>query len=353
MVAAPYHGDPYVSAANDYWRETARARPCPICQHEGWCEVSEDGQWAHCMREGNGAEWSRAGGAPVRNGGWLHALTGAGLPSRPVPVKEPRGGPAAEATDGATQAAIYAQLLSLCPLSDRHRALLTGPGHGLNQEQASRYGTLPEIHEDRRRVISALIERHGIKALLGTPGFFLTANNRVDVAGAGPIFPRRDPHGLITGFQVRRRDPQPGEQKYYILSSSRAPDGGPGPGSACHVARPRDGVIRDARIYVTEGIKKADVMADALGAVVIGVLGVATWRSALPVLAELAGDVMVIAFDSDEKPRTVAHVEACRRHLAAATIEFEYAVRIARSVKASTTCCSRAARGRSSATGPS
>src|SRR5690242_5949780 len=53
-----------------HWRRTTRKRPCPVCHRYGWCEISDNEKWAHCMHMPNHKpmRW--------RGGGWLHQLQG-------------------------------------------------------------------------------------------------------------------------------------------------------------------------------------------------------------------------------------------------------------------------------------
>jgi len=48
------------------WIRTKHGKPCPICEHDSWCSISEDGAVVCCMR----AESSK----PCLSGGWFHDL---------------------------------------------------------------------------------------------------------------------------------------------------------------------------------------------------------------------------------------------------------------------------------------
>ncbi len=58
------------------WVRCTKALRCPICDKPDWCEVTEDGQIALCMR----IESDK----PVVKGGWTHKL------SDPIPVRKAR-----------------------------------------------------------------------------------------------------------------------------------------------------------------------------------------------------------------------------------------------------------------------
>ena len=118
------------------------------------------------------------------------------------------------------------------------------------------------------------------------------------------------PNGWIRGYQIRPGDPRKGG-KYRWLSSANRP-GGTSSGVNCHVARPLSGAVGDEAVWITEGIFKADLAAERLGANVVSIPGVGCWRQAMPDLAELlphGGDV-VVAMDSDWRENAAVHEAA-------------------------------------------
>jgi len=336
MSVAAYDTPRNSAAYNDTrapWKRVTPHAPCEVCGAKKYCEYTDGGVF-HCMNE----DAARArGGRPYnyRGGGFLitaderRPQTIRPVPSQPelaqiaaTPVPEPER--VSDVADVDTLHAVYTSLLELCPLVKAHRALLTGDGHGLTIDQARRYGTLPR---DARAVCAELEQRHGRDTLLSVPGF-TQKDGRIEARGAGIIMPTRDTHGRIVAIDVRRERAEVGEAKYFKLSCGSI--GGPNAGTPPHIAQPSE--LRDARtVYVTEGVKKSDVAADALGCVVIGVAGHNTWSRAVPLLDELAeggADVCIIALDRDSKPETVAAVDATRRKLAAAVAAMGYAVRL-------------------------
>lgn len=253
------------------------------------------------------------------------------LPSRPEQTPRaatPRPEPArsVEKADADTLDAVYTSLFELCPLGKAHGELLTGPGHGLTRAQALRYRTLPS---DTRDICDKLVSQYGRETVLRVPGFIEKGGRVVTPAHlAGIIMPTHDTSGHIVAVDVRVDDAADGG-KYRKLSGC----GGASCGTPVHVARPAE--LRDARtVWVTEGNKKCDVAADALGCVVLGLAGVGTWRNALATLDELADEgegvtTCVIAFDRDSKPETAATVDSVRQQLAAEVNAMGYAVRVA------------------------
>lgn len=126
----------------------------------------------------------------------------------------------------------------------------------------------------------------------------------------GLLIPVRDPEGRIIGCQVRADDARAG--KYRWLSSARWP-GGFSSGAPCHYAL-GDGQTR--QVWITEGPLKVDLAADRLGMPVLGVAGVATWKSALPYIERIRPAEVMVAFDQDGDVATRAAVEQNARALA-------------------------------------
>ena len=313
------------------WKRASTHAPCAICGAKKYCESKDDGT-IHCMSEGAARE---PGARPCSSRGGGYIISPATdlarsprvlplLPTKKRAATTPTSATAREA-DAETKHAVYTGLMELCPLMPEHGALLTGPGHGLTADQARRYGTLPG---DSRAKCATLVQRHGRDAILSVPGF-VEKDGRIVARGAGIILPTRDAQGRIVAIDVRREQPKPGEAKYFKLSSGKV--GGASSGTPAHVARPAE-LRNDRTVYVAEGVKKADVAADALGCVVIGVVGHSTWDRALAILDELAeaGAVeCVIALDRDTKPETAAAVDRSRQQLAARAAALGYAVRVA------------------------
>ena len=62
------------------WKTVTRRNPCPICRHDGWCGVSDDGVVCHCMRVESAN--------PCPSGGWFHFLVE--RPRRPTARHGPK-----------------------------------------------------------------------------------------------------------------------------------------------------------------------------------------------------------------------------------------------------------------------
>jgi len=306
-----------------------KRRPCAVCKHTDWCEVHTASGAVHCMRVENDHPGTR------RQKGWWHNLpqpdekTGHVIWSpedfAEADMRNPQDGVTEDAA--AVRHAVYTALLALCPLSPAHRDHLLGPTRQLPQEALGNYGTLPD-GKAQAPILAALVAEFGREALLETPGITMDQGRPggLRLNGAGLLIAVRDVAGRLQAFQVRA---DRGETRYRWLSSAI----GASSGTPAHVARPAQ--VTDARIYLTEGPLKADIAAGRLGAVVVGITGVGTWRAALPAMEALqaAGhDVALIALDADDptKSHTVEQVEAIRQEIAAALIHMGYAVRFAR-----------------------
>jgi len=298
-----------------------RRNPCE------WC-----GDTKYCLRFDDGGSFCRTVGEAHQRtdafmGGYLHRASG--QDSAPPPPPRPKT-PAAEPADADTLYNVYTDLLARCPLSDEHRALLTGPQHGLTDEQAARYGTLPADLERRRAVARKVLSDCKVVSGATVPGFYLDKQQCQTVGyDGGILMPRRDLQERITGMMVRSDKPD-ADPRYLWLSSASA--SGPSCGSAAHIAQPTGGVQHPQTVYIVEGVKKADVISDRTGSLAISINGVGNVHAALEVFDALATqgvDTVVIALDRDVKPSAVEAVERARQLLAAAAAQRGYAVRIA------------------------
>jgi hypothetical protein len=298
------------------WRNVHRSDPCEICGKGDWCSRTADRVWALCRRVDSGGQ-RRVDRAGMEY--WLHPTgtrTGSPpeLPDEPTPQ---RAGP-----DDLDR--VYRALLRELTLSDHHRqALLT---RGLDREriEAAGYRTLPARR--RAQLARDLGERFSRELLLSVPGLHLCdsgGRQYLSVGGpAGLVVPVYDLVGRVVALKVRRDDDAEGP-KYLYISSAR--HGGPGPGAPVHVAlRVHPAVGDPDRVRVTEGELKADVAMHLSGMLAIAVPGVSAWRSALPVLKELAPRQVRLAFDRDAA--TNPHVQRASQETAGALAREGYEV---------------------------
>jgi hypothetical protein len=320
MVAAPF--------STKGWRRVSRRAHCPICdRHDSACLIFDNGD-VLCQHVTS----DEPEDAFLGIGSWHRARTS----KRPLAWSARTPAPATTRPalgDVATCHAVYTALFDLCPLSDAHRAQ-----HSLTDSQARRYGTVPRDPTVRRQLIDALLRLFTRDQLLTVPGF-VERNGHIELRMAGMILPSRDVQGRIVAIDVRRETPAPTEGKYYKASSrtETAPDA-PSPGTPAHLAMPAGGVRIAHEIGITEGVKKGDAAADALGYPVIALAGIGCTSDAIALLARIAEDypdvmTVTLMLDRDDPRkndgRIVADVERAGRKMAAAAVEYGLAARVA------------------------
>ena len=190
---------------------------------------------------------------------------------------------------------------------------------------------------DSRWLLPARLVAEFGEKLYQVPGFGLRVKDgRPWAAGWSGIFlPCRDPLGRIVGGQVmpfeaiRRKH---GAPKYATLSAGRLV--GAEAGHLLHCARPTGfGVTSDIpRVWLTEGLLKADIASDLLGEVVLGAAGQKFEEESLvDFLRALEPSEVVIALDYDAPGSSAAtKTDKARKALGDQLLELGYRVSVAR-----------------------
>ncbi len=277
------------------WVRTTRRYPCPVCGKSGYCEVSDDGKTAHCMRVPSGVPMRH------RQGGWLHQLAPSdnGVTIADFKASLLKTDPAeAEIKPLPSEMVnrINRAFLALCPLSDSHRQYLTAAGvdpagcGSLNYSEASTIARqlVKQFGEEiaRRHPVMLKVERGN-------------ARNYWTIAGAanGILFPAKSIKGEILGIQIRKDQPKGSEDRYRWLSHA-----GLG-GTPLTVFRAVPGAASAHMVIVTEGYKKASIAAKVWGCHAISLAGVAAYKETdlIHTLEELGATVVTLAFDQDKR----------------------------------------------------
>lgn len=190
----------------------------------------------------------------------------------------------------------YSELLRLCPLSDGDRAWLRK--RGVNDELAAYcgYGSIP-AGNDYADWRFDLIEAAGGANAARVPGM----RNVRDLRGPGIAIPCRSEDGRIRAIKVRLTD---GGRARMRLLSSRASGGLPAVNDL-HFALPNRSGDDGEAWWLTEGERKADVVASQWLARVVAVPGVGGTRRAIEFLTQYTNErpVICLAFDADTAGR--------------------------------------------------
>ncbi len=203
---------------------------------------------------------------------------------------------------------VYREMLKLLKLSFSHKADLRR--RGLTEAEISRMeqlGYKSICAEDSVSIARRLI-RSGCN-LKGVPGFFVNRNHDWEIAfypkNSGYLCPVWSFDGLLTAFQIRLDVPYQ-KRKYVWLSSAKL-NKGCSPGSPVSLSGDPDA----QRVFVTEGILKAEVTHQRTGETYIGNPGVLNHKELRQMLIQLKGrglQEVVEANDMDKLMRL-----ACRK----------------------------------------
>ena len=292
-------------------RRVTRREPCPICADIAWCELRDDGA-VHCMRTESDKP------CEARMGGWWHnlpdwrAITGPRREPKSPHKQEPI--PLASLED---RHRVYSDLLNACQLGAVHEAWLLAQGI---DQPAGFYATL---NGNRAEVCRHLMRTYPQELLITVPGLWIHDDGTLGIAAMdGLLVAVRGIDGRIERLQCRVE--QDGKKAYHWLSSSS--HGGPSSGAIPHYADAPD----KRRIYITEGVKKAEICALLTGHPCIGMASHSGYMLALEMVKRLDIDSVVAALDEDAKPETAGLVDKSRQELVQQALAQGLAVRVAR-----------------------
>ena len=281
------------------WTHVSAKNRCPACGRADWCKLATDGSAAFCRRSpegplGPGREYSDCHGEPF----WIHRL-GPDAEPRELPEASKPGAEPPPAAEPDVLNRVYRALLAELALDAPHRENLQARGLSGDDVEAGLFRTWHL--RGRARLAKKLVEQFGEEVARQVPGFFVQRDERDEnrtwwsLAGSpGLLIPALDASGRVLGLRVRRDEVDADSGgRYSWVSSYR--HGGPRPATSLHVPPgPRGSVVR-----VTEGELKSAVATVQTGVLTVGVAGVGRWREALPVLAELKAERVLLAFDAD------------------------------------------------------
>jgi hypothetical protein len=274
------------------WKRSTRARRCPVCGHDSWCTVMDDGSVAVCMRDSSGIERTdRAGGTY-----WIHVLD----PSIPREIVGPDVPVGIERASVDVLDTAYRSLLAELRLNEDHANGLRKRGLDDAWIRRRMYRSLGV--EGRSAVARAVVARVGESCAAGVPGLYVAQQDGRtwwSLAGsAGMLIPVLDTDGRIVAIKIRS-DGEDGSKYTYLSSGHR---GGATALLAVHVPS-----FSDSREYsdvrVTEGELKADVATALSDVPTLSIPGVGSWRAAIPVLHAFGPKRVLLAFDADHRTK--------------------------------------------------
>ena len=331
------------------WRElrVSRAHPCPVCGKQKPCLVFPS------LSQPEEVVCARVASDVWVEGlqGWRHRLEPsierAKIPSSLLPAR--RKEVLKASPDLLNEVWSRVQEISDPLDGRRHLPLFMMARRGMTAAQVKARGYFPWLaladrhtsgyrsEGDSRWLMPAKLVAEFGEKLYQVPGFGQRVkDSRPWAAGwAGIFLPCRDPQGRTVGgqvmpFEVIRR--KHGAPKYATLSAGKLV--GAEAGHLLHCARPTGfgATTNVSRVWLTEGLLKADIAADLLGEVVLGAAGQRFEEEGLAeYLKALAPTEVVVALDYDAPGSSaIAKTDKARRGLGDQLIELGYRVSIAR-----------------------
>ena len=279
----------------DRFLDATRKHPCTICGDTQRCGTSPDGVWAMCYKIADGGR-EKHGELGVY---WTHPLSAQPIQPAP-PIKNPVPSPKIASLE--TLYAVYTAILKFLRLIPEHREQLLARGLTPADISANRYRSLRR--DDYRNLVKHMVRLFGEDILLTVPGFLIRdgpfSQYLAFCCSPGILIPVRTTTGTIVALAVRRDSAVDGK---YAWATSRTKDpgpDGPGPLAICHTPR-REGIADTQTIRIAEGQLKSDVASALSGILTLGIPGTASWRKALPILADLKPETVLLAFDGDAR----------------------------------------------------
>lgn len=313
-------------------------RTCPVCSKPDWCAFTSNGRFVLCQRC---SEWNGVPAIRHTDGGWLFPLAEPVEPVSPSVDRAPgnphtraemkqEGASHPEPLDRITLDKIWRRIAELCGLEQVARDDIVGkrsfPGA---LETGVPYFSLPRSGKKLQKIMDVLIAEFGEARLRRVPGMNVQCRDcrgwgsvpgtvcaKCEGRGAQPPqlwSVRGDSHdyvvcaldeGGLAFWATKRRlpfDPAQDEKKYTLLSGSRAGEATLSGLPKYHLAGRRH---PQGRVFITEGIIKAEVIADQLRCPVIGIYSTSvddeTLAEVLRVVQGWGAREVVIAFDADK-----------------------------------------------------
>lgn len=275
------------------WFRVDKKYPCPTCNKSHGCMVSKDGKVSICLRTSS-EKPVKSKAMRGAQGGWIHFLTEAQFTERPVQKEQTTHQHLASPS---VRNEFYAQLLKDNPLSSDDEAYLLSCGVTRLDEYGTLYKKLSDYKGTRRLPDDTE---------LGIPGVFASKSGLkryLNVNKTGIMMAVKDAAGLIVGIEIRldieSRMKSDGERYQPLSSSYKADDswGVSADTKQYNVVRGDD----DSIIYITEGRKKGEVIANRLRSTALCVHGVSNWQRIVRDIPELFANTktFVVAYDMD------------------------------------------------------
>lgn len=325
---------------------------CPFCGRVDHFYISTELNSYKCQRcgEGGSATELYAQARNISNGDAVKELKGADVNSKEIKlIADKQRQYASERGKACEQKApieirdkIFNMFLDMLTLKAYHHKNLIERGLTYEDIVKAKYKSLPDDEKIRRGITSNLlnqIKRAGIpiSELKGIPGFYKDAKGWTFYYKQGYFIPCRDVIGRIIGGQIRLDNPPVNEHgkiknKYRWFSAGSIKEAlvGTTSGSPIHVAGlDLEGLYkgkRPKRIFIIEGILKADVAIKLMNLILdaplgenvaLGIPGTGVFKHIEIYIKHLNPEKILTAYDMDKKtnPQVLKDENKLREHL--------------------------------------
>ena len=265
------------------WANVTYTNPCPVCQKNNWCSISDDNNTVICRRVPSEKQKLDKNGSTY----YIHHI--GNKKSDKIPIMYQRNKAVNHDTNKIQK--VYGEMIELLSLSNEHREYLQNKRKLKDYDiELQQYRTI-DVYS--KKYFYSLIDLYR-EDILSVPGFYFDKeNSKIRFSHIrGIAIPIRNFSGNINALLIKPDNEK--LPKYLYISSAK--HGGLPPLIHCHIPR---GYENTKKAHIVEGVLKANIVASIVSDIVIGIPGVSAIEQAIECLDEINPNHVTLALDSD------------------------------------------------------